>query len=115
MSLFTLCNVLSYRKTYYIAPILCSMHVPKNLYATKDMYDYTFKDICASLRSPIASLPRRVLTSLAVALSFTILWLLLSYDHLPSFLVVGPASTASTHWHGWANVDNLFVLYATNV
>ena len=91
------------------------MHVPKDFYGAKDMYDPTLKNIFASLCNPIASLPRRVLNCLALAVSFTILGLLLSYNHLPSFLLVGPATTTTTHWHDWANVDNLIVLYATNV
>lgn len=97
-------------------PLLCSMRFPTESGGANDMYDYNPKERRPFFCNPITSLPRRVLTSLALAVSFTILWLLLSYDHLPSFLLIGPASTTTTtHWHGWANVDNLFVLYDTNV
>lgn len=91
------------------------MYVPKDLYGSQDMYEYVPKDIYASLRNPALALPRRVLSFLTVAVPFSIFWLLLSYDRLPSFLSAGPArTTTATHWHGWAHVEHLFVLYATN-
>ena len=89
------------------------MHVPKECYGARDMYEYFSKDIYASLRNPPFALPRRILTFLTVIVPFTIFWSLLSYDRLPSFLSSGPSSTPSiSHWQGWANVENMFVLYA---
>ena len=88
------------------------MHVPKECYGARDMYEYPSKDIYASLRNPPFALPRRVLTFLTVIVPFTIFWTLLSYDRLPSFYSLGPARTPSiSHWQGWANVENMFVLY----
>lgn len=92
------------------------MYVPKDFCGAHEKYcqdKYTFlsKDIYASLRNPALALPRRVSSFLSVAVPFTIFWVLLSYDRLPSFLSAGPArTTATTHWHGWADVENLFVL-----
>lgn len=90
------------------------MYVPKEFYPSKDMYEYVPKDIYSSWRNPTVALPRRLLNLLTVALPFSIFWLLLSHDHLPPFFSKGPATTTvTTHWHSWANVENLFVLYAT--
>ena len=90
------------------------MHVPKEWYGARDMYEYYPKDIYASLRNPALALPRKVLTFLTIVVPFTIFWILLSYDRLPSFLSSGPARTLTTsHWQGWANVENMFILYAT--
>lgn len=97
--------------------ITFKMYVPKEFYGANDMYDHVPKDLYASLRNPIVTLPRRVLTFLSVAVPFSIFWLLLSHDRLPSFVSLGPArvSTSTTHWHDWASVENLFVLYALNI
>ena len=89
------------------------MYVPKEIYASQDMHEYLPKDIYASWRNPAVALPRRLLNLLTVVLPFSIFWLLLSHHRLPPFLSEGPAKTVTTHWHGWANVENLFVLYAT--
>lgn len=78
------------------------------------MSDWITKDICASLRNPIVTLPRRIWSFLTLAVLFSIFWFLLSHDRLPSFISVGPTSTSTTNWRGWAHVDNIFVLYATN-
>ena len=94
--------------------ILFSMYLAKELYTTQDMYDYIPKDIYASLRNPIVALPRRYLAFLSIAASFSAVWLLLSYDRWPTFLSVHYTSTTTTHWHGWPNVENLIVLYATD-
>ena len=92
------------------------MNVAKEIYGSQGMYHYVpKKDIFASIRNPIVALPRRVLVLLSVLVSFSILWLLLSFDRLPSFLSLELTSTTTTHWRGWANVDNLIVLYATNI
>ena len=94
--------------------IAFSMYFPKGLNAAQGMYDDVPKDIYTSfLRNPIVALPRRVVTFLTVAVPFSICWLLLFYDHVPSFLSVGLART-TPHWHGWASVENLIVLYATD-
>lgn len=94
------------------------MFEPKDLYAAQGMYEYIPKDIYASWRNPAVALFRRLLNLLAVvlltALPVTIFWLLLSHDYLPPLLSKGSATTITTHWHGWAKVENLFVLYATN-
>ena len=91
------------------------MYVPKELYVANEMDEYVPKYIYTSLRNPAIALPRRVLSFLTVAVPFGVLYLLLSYDYLPSFLSLGPALTTPTptHWHGWANVETLIVLYAT--
>ena len=84
------------------------------MYVWKEvMHEYISKDIFASWRNPAVALPRRLLNVLIVALPFSIFWLLLSRDRLPSFSI-RPARTTMTHWHGWANIENLFVLYAAN-
>ena len=88
------------------------MYVPKEFYPSQDMYEYVPKDIYASWRNPAVALPRRLLNLLTIVLPFSIFWLLLSYHHLPPVLSKGPATTVSSHWHSWANVENLFVLYA---
>ena len=89
------------------------MYVPKDLYGVQGMYQHVSKDMYASWRNTTVARPRRVLSFLTIALPFTIFWLLLSYDRLPSALSKGPAcTTATTHWHGWANVENLIVLCA---
>lgn len=92
------------------------MYVPKQFYGYQDKYEYLPKDIYASLRNPAVALPRRVLSFLTVAIPFSIFWLLLSYDHMLFFLSAGPAkTTTTTHWYGWANVENIITLYATNI
>ena len=88
------------------------MHVAKEVYATQNKNDCLPKDIYASSRKPMIAFPRRVLAFLTIAISLSIFWSLLSYDRLPSFFSVTTSTT--THWHGWANVDNLIVLYAIN-
>lgn len=88
------------------------MYVPKELYASQDMYEYPPKNVFASWRSPAVALPRRLLYLLTVVLPFSIFWLLLSHGRLPPLSSKGPATTITTHWDGWANVENLFVLYA---
>ena len=90
------------------------MYVPNESLGAPDMYNYLPKDVSTSLRNPVVALPRRVLTFLTVAIPFTIFWLLLSGDRLPSFLSVGPARSTISHWHGWANVENIIVLYVIN-
>ena len=92
--------------------VFSAMYVPKELYGAQDMHEYVPKHIYASLRNPPVALPRRVLSFLTIAVPFSIFWLLLSHDGLPSFLSAGPARTTTTHWHGWANVENLIILYA---
>ena len=87
------------------------MYVPKEFFGAPDKYDYFPKDVYTSLRNPVVALPRRVLTFLTVAVPFTIFWLLLSSDRLPSFLSVGPARSTISQWHGWADVENIIVLY----
>lgn len=90
------------------------MYVPRDFYVAHEKYyqrkyDYIPKDIYASLPNPALALPRRVLSFLTIAIPFTIFWIFLSYDQLPSFLSAGPAKTATTtHWHGWDNVENVF-------
>ena len=80
------------------------------------MYEYVPKDIYASLRSPALALTRRVLIFLTIAIPFTMLWYLLPYDRRPYSLSAGPARiTKNTYWHGWAQVENVIVLYATTV
>lgn len=93
-----------------------TMYVPKDFYRVQGMYEHVPQDMYASWRNTAAvARPRRVLSLLTIALPFAIFWLLLSQDRLPSFLSKGPAcTTATTHWHGWANVENLIVLYATS-
>ena len=83
------------------------MQVAKELYGSQKP-----KDIWTSFRKPMGTFPRRVLAFVTIAISLRILWVLLSYDRLPSFFSVEFATTTTTHWHGWANVDNLIVLYA---
>lgn len=86
------------------------MRVPKDVDGAQDMYEYIPKDLYASLRNPALALPRRVLSFLTIAVPFSIFWLLLSYDRLPSFLSKGNArTTTTTHWHGWASVENMIV------
>ena len=89
------------------------MYVLKDLYTSKGMYEYIPKDKYASWGNPASALPRRLLNLLTVVLPVSIFWLLLSHEHLPPLLSKGPAMTITTRWHGWANVENLFVLYAT--
>lgn len=87
------------------------MYITKEFYGAHDMYDYYLpKDIYASFRNPALALPRRVLSFLTILVPFSIFWLLLSYDRLPSYLSKGPTGiAATTHWHGWPNVENVFV------
>ncbi len=90
------------------------MYIPKDFYAAGEMDDYGSKDIYAPFRNPMLALNRRILTFVTIVVPFSIFWLLLSYDRLPSFISVGHARTTSTRWDGWANVENLIVLYVTN-
>ena len=90
------------------------MHVAKELYATQNKNDCIPKDIYASCRKPMIAFPRRVLAFLTIAIFLSLFWFLLSYDRLPSFLSAEFTTSTTTHWHGWANVDNLIVLYASN-
>ena len=90
------------------------MQVAKEVYGSQNMYDHIPKDICTSFRKPMVAFSRRVLAFVTIAISLRILWFLLSYDRLPSFFSVEFGITTTTHWHGWANIDNLIVLYAIN-
>ena len=90
------------------------MHVAKELYGNQNKYDCISKDVYGPFRKPMVAFPRRILVFLTIAISLSIFWLLLSYDRLPAFLSVEFATSTTTHWHGWANVNNLIVLYAIN-
>ena len=90
------------------------MPVAKELYGNQNKYDCIPKDVYASFRKPMVAFPRRILAFLTIAISLSIFWLLLFYDRLPSFLSVEFTTSTTTHWHGWANVDNIIVLYAIN-
>lgn len=94
------------------------MRVPKELCSAQGMYEYIPKDVYAFWRNPAVALPRRLLNLLAVALLVAlpvcIFRLLLSHDYLPHLISKGPATTITTHWHGWADVEKIFVLYNTN-
>lgn len=85
------------------------MYISKGFYGAQGMYDYVPKDLYPSFRNPALSLPRRVLSFLTIVVPFSVFWLLLSYDRLPSYLSKGPARITTTQWHGWANVENVFV------
>ena len=96
------------------------MHIAKELYNTQNENECIPKDFYAPFHKAMVVFPRRGLAFLTVAISLSIFWLLLSFDRLsfdrlPSFLPMkfATTSTSTTHWHGWTNVDNLIVLYAT--
>ena len=82
------------------------------LYGTQNKYVWIPKDVYASFCKPMVAFPRRILAFLTIAISLSIFWLLLFHNRLPSFLSVEFATGTTTHWHGWANIDNLIVLYA---
>ena len=90
------------------------MRVAMEFYGTQNKNDCIPKDVYASFRKPMGVFPRRILVFFTIAISLSIFWLLLSYDRLPSFLSVELTTSTTTHWHGWANIENLIVLYATN-
>ena len=90
------------------------MYILQEYFGTPDKYDYFPKDVYTSWRNPVVALPRRVLTFLTVVIPFTIFWLLLSCGRLPSLTSVGPARSTISHWHGWANVENIIALYVIN-